>query len=353
MMGSEWSRSRSKALWLDRLRLPPNREGLRLKGVLPITPKRWLHELLGRCQRALGQQASSIAERVPPGALRELGPVVPANYKPLQRIILTEGVARGLFEEYAAHRKTERGAEETGWVLLGRREGDEAIVRATLPAGADREAGEAHVRFNSVAQGIGSWIIRQSDRRLTMLGVVHTHPGTLRHPSDGDYRGDIQWVGQLRGGDGIFGIGTADADYAIERESEFWRPRANMQNRGELCFSWYSLREGARAYEPISVALTPGTDLGCPLRLVWDVLEDHSTRLERLALQQTKLAIEVSANGLTMTLPLNAGPKLRVTLSKDGVHYFVLRDDEMMASDLCEPRVDRGVYQLLAELAGD
>jgi proteasome lid subunit RPN8/RPN11 len=323
-----------------------------LKGVLPITPSRWLHELLARCQRALGQQASMPAARTPPAALREAAPSAPVNYQPLQRVVLTEGVAQTLIEEYATHRKTERGAEETGWVLLGRREEAEATVRATLPAGADREAGEAHVRFNSVAQGIGSWIIRQADRRLAMLGVVHTHPGTLRHPSDGDYRGDIQWVGQLRGGEGIFGIGTAEGKYS-RAGAPFWHPRANMYCQNELCITWYTLREGAKDYQPIPIQLTPGTDLGSPLRLVWDVLEDHATRLERLALQQTKVVIDVSASGLTVTMPLNAGPKLRITLSKEGVRYFVVQGDELLATDLQEPRVDRGVYQLMAELAGD
>ena len=324
-----------------------------LKGVLPITPIRWLHEMLGRWQRALAQQASPTPERVPPAALRELGPAAPANYKSLQRVVMTEGVERELFEEYAAHRKTERGAEETGWVLLGRREEEEAVVLATLPAGADREAGEAHVRFNSVAQGIASWIIRQSDRRLAMLGVVHTHPGTLRHPSDGDYRGDIQWVGQLRGGEGIFGIGTADEQWASEGDCESGATGANKQSRNDLRFNWYSLRDGDQSYRRIPITVTPGMDLGSPLRLVWDVLEDHSARLERIALQQAKVAIEVAGHGLTVTLPSSAGTKLRVTLSKEGVRYFVLRGDQMLTPDLHEPRVDRGIYQLLAELAGD
>ena len=58
-------------------------------------------------------------------------------YAPLQRVLLTDGVGRTLFEEYAAHRAEARGDEETGWVLLGLREADEAVVLATLPAGAE------------------------------------------------------------------------------------------------------------------------------------------------------------------------------------------------------------------------
>src|SRR5262245_26679576 len=207
MMGSElaqkpidWGRQDAVlSRTFDRLPTPRSLRAETGRG-LAINPTRWLHEMLGRCQRALGQRGGAIpAERLPSAALRELGPPAPANYRPLRRVVLTTEVARTLFNEYSAHRRSERGDEETGWVLLGWREEDEVIVWATLPAGADREAGEAHVRFNSIVQAVASRVVRQSDRKLAMLGVVHTHPGSLRHPSDGDYRGDIQWVGQLRG----------------------------------------------------------------------------------------------------------------------------------------------------------
>ena len=65
------------------------------------------------------------------------GAVSPAGvpYAPLQRILLTDGVGRTLFEEYARHRQEEDADEETGWVLLGLRESAEAVALATLPAG--------------------------------------------------------------------------------------------------------------------------------------------------------------------------------------------------------------------------
>src|SRR5438094_2622821 len=66
-------------------------------------------------------------------------------YKPLRRVILTDGVGRALFEEYALHQDSPRREEETGWVLLGVRDADEALVLATLPAGTERDAGVAHV----------------------------------------------------------------------------------------------------------------------------------------------------------------------------------------------------------------
>src|SRR5262245_28306997 len=60
--------------------------------------------------------------------LPETAPVTSVELRPLRRLKLTEGVARTLFEEYGEHRRGPRGAEETGWVLLGIREGDEALA---------------------------------------------------------------------------------------------------------------------------------------------------------------------------------------------------------------------------------
>src|SRR4051812_23474316 len=80
----------------------------------------------------------------------------PASLEKLERVVLTDGVGRGLFEDFARHQQSERGHEETGWLLLGLRRENEAIVLATLPAGASRDAGVAHVRFNSFAQMVAS-----------------------------------------------------------------------------------------------------------------------------------------------------------------------------------------------------
>src|SRR6516165_4558041 len=100
---------------------------------------------------------ASRSQQVPPSA---------PHYQPLERIRLSDGVGHTLFEEYASHRAEARGEEETGWLLMGLREASEAHVLATLPAGAERDAGVAHVRFNSNAQAVASRIVRQTDRRL-------------------------------------------------------------------------------------------------------------------------------------------------------------------------------------------
>ncbi|HZT82363.1 MAG TPA: Mov34/MPN/PAD-1 family protein, partial [Gemmataceae bacterium] len=221
-------------------------------------PSAMLQALVSTARDLLGELNRSLLRPrrlAPPG--RPPAPPPGERYLPLERVVLTDGVGRTLFEEYAAHRAEARGEEETGWVLLGLRERTRAVVLATLPAGAHREASVAHVRFNSTGQALGSRIVRQNDKRLTILGVVHTHPGSLRHPSDGDFRGDSQWVRHLRGGEGVFGIGTADGDGTADGLFA-QQPRPHVQCLGELCLSWYSLRDGEPAYRPLPVGLTLG-----------------------------------------------------------------------------------------------
>ncbi len=276
-------------------------------------------------------------------------------YLPLQRLVLTDGVSRTLFEEYAAHRQGTRGDEETGWVLLGRREASEALVLATLPAGAARDAGVSHVQFNPLGQALASRIVRQRDKRLTIVGVVHTHPGSLRHPSDGDLQGDSTWVGQLRGREGIFAIGTADGD--PDGDATLARqPRPHVQCLGDLCLSWYALGEGDAKYRPLPLTLTLGPDLARPLHPVWPTIELHAERLDRLYRQQAGVRFDVAAGkhgpALAVHIALaEPGTELRVFLEGEEARYYVVRDGELLAADPGEPNVDRGVYLLLAELA--
>jgi hypothetical protein len=312
---------------------------------LASTASRLLHDF----SRSWQGERLTIAERRPT-VFRS-----PPLYEPLQRVVLTDGVGRTLFEEYAAHRASARGDEETGWVLLGLREATQAVVLATLPAGTARNAGVSHVQFNSGGQALGSRIVRQTDRRLTTLGVVHTHPGSLRHPSQGDLDGDSQWVGRLRGTEGIFGIGTADSIEANGTQVAH-QPRPNVQCLGKLCLSWYALRQGETKYRSLPVELTLGPDLARALHSVWPTIEAHADRLDRLYRQQTGVTFEVveGARGpaLAASLPL-AGPgqAIRLLLEGEEVSYFVLRGGEAFATDPQESRIDRGVYLLLAELA--
>lgn len=230
---------------------------------------------------------------------------------------------------------------------------------ATLPAGAERSAGTAHVRFNSSAQALASRIVRQTDRRLTPLGVVHTHPGRLRHPSDGDFDGDSRWVGQLRGGEGVFGIGTADAPDPPDGQAGpgvSWQPAGHAQCLGPLRLSWYALADGDRAYRPLPVAIELGDDAARGLRCVWGVIEEHADRLDRLARQLARVRFEVVAGrfgpALAAIVPLPApGEFARVVLEGKETRYFFQSGDDLFAADLSETRPDQGMFLLLAELA--
>jgi proteasome lid subunit RPN8/RPN11 len=288
-------------------------------------------------------------------ALKQATPAWPAEYLPLKRVTLADEVVRTIFEEYEAHRDSLKGHHETGWVLLGVRETSEAVALATLPAGTESKTGVAHVRFNSTAQALASRIVRQTDKRLTIIGVVHTHPGSLRHPSDADYRGDIHWVERLRGGEGIFGIGTADGR-ASENTVYARQLKPHVQSLGALCLSWYALAQNDPGYRPLSYALTIGPDLARPLHAVWSIVETHAERLDRLCRQQGGVRFEVvpGADGvaLAVTFPLaEPGDAVRVLLEGNEVRYYLVRNGDVLSANLSEARVDRGLYLLLAELA--
>lgn len=289
-----------------------------------------------------------------PPAPRSAKPPAPRRpLSPLAKLTLTDEVSRTLFAEFAQHRRTERGDEETGWTLLGYRDGDEALAVATLPAGAERHASQGHVRFNSTAQAFASRLVRGHDKRLTLLGVVHTHPGSLRHPSDGDYRGDVRWVGQLRGGEGVFGIGTVEGK--IERAGVAWQPQPHQQCLDDMRWSWYCLGEHDRTYRALPVAVTLGPDLAQELRPVWDVIEAHGQRLDNLARSLTRVSFAVTEGpppGVVVTAPgPDAETAIRVSITAKEVRYLVFRDGSALTADLPESRVDHGVYLLLAELA--
>lgn len=303
---------------------------------------RWL-------QRGSQSLQGLLRERQPgPELLPAAGP---RSLRRLERVILTEEVARTLFNDFLSHRRGDRGEEEIGWVLLGVREEREVLVLATLPAGADRDSGVAHVLFNSEAQAVGARYVRQQDRRLAMVGVVHTHPGSLRHPSDGDYQGDSLWVGRLRGGEGVFGIGTADGLPGAESTSS-----PHRQVEGGLCFSWYALGAGDERYRKLPIETLPGPDLARPLHPLWSVIETYAEALDILSQQLTRVTLEALPDkpvpALAALVPVaESDAMLRVVLHPDRVEFMIERDGEVTVIDPKEPELDRAVYLILAELA--
>ncbi|MEI7688166.1 MAG: Mov34/MPN/PAD-1 family protein [Planctomycetota bacterium] len=272
----------------------------------------------------------------------------PKAYRRLERIVLTEGVVGTLFDDFDRHRETARGEEEFGWVLLGVREETEAVVLAALPAGAQRHASLTHIQFHSNAQTVATRWLRQTDKRLAMLGVAHTHPGSMRHPSGGDYRGDIQFVARLRGREGVFAIGTADASFPETVTSS----EPHRHGRGSLCMTWYALAEGDPQYRKIPIATIAGDDLARPLAGVWPTLDTHADGLERLCQQLNGGQFGVTAAGLSFAVPLaDDRRRLRVLLEGPQIRYYVEDEGNLLVVDPEAVTLEQGIYAILAELA--
>lgn len=277
-------------------------------------------------------------------------PSPPKSYRPLERVELRRGVLLTLFDDFARHRETARGDEEIGWAILGIRHERHAEIVAALPAGAQRSASLTHIQFHSEAQAVATRMLRQRDKRLSLLGVVHTHPGSLRHPSGGDYRGDIRFITRLRGRQGVFAIGTAD-DHG---PPEIAATDEHRLSRGPLGFSWYTLAEADDTYQRQSVEIIAGDDLAGGLAASWPILETHAAALE--ALCQTLANVELGAGGdgtisLAVPLPANRG-QLRVLLAHDAPRYYVEVENAALSVDAAAANVEHGVLAILAELAG-
>lgn len=323
-----------------------------LRFTLVDTSPRSYHGATVHGARAIDWKAALAAARAAWGkATAPHPPAAPAaGYERLSNIVVTAGVGETLFGEYAAHRATDRGGEEIGWLLLGIRDRETVTVVATLPAGAGRDAGQEHVRFNADAQAVGGRILRREDKRLVPVGVAHTHPGTLRHPSRGDYLGDRDWVSNLRGGDGVFAIGTADGpDGTVAVQLE-----PNSHARGGLRFDWYGLAAGDDNYRPLPVGWTLGPDLGAVLRPAWPAVEAHAARVENLARQLQGVAVQSAGDAIIVTVPVaGRNAEIRAVLFEKSTAFVYTAGGRDLLPDLpAATPPDAGVFLLLAELAG-
>jgi proteasome lid subunit RPN8/RPN11 len=320
-------------------------------------------ETIGLMQRMWQQLLRVIRQFCSPGPGQEQlapppGPGSAMPLRRLERVLVSSAVLQSLFDMFADHRNGDRGEEETGWVLLGYRRDAEAVVLAALPAGTNREAGVAHVRFNTLAQAVATRILRTRDRQLTILGVVHTHPGSLRHPSRGDYEGDSEWVKLLRGKEGVFGIGTVEAEQDDNWLPMVAQPTENSWSWRGMRFNWYALAAGDRNYRPIPVQVVLGEDLARPFLPVWETLEWHAAGLEELFRRLSALHVEACSDSdaaglnsyLSVSIPLENGQEIRALLHGPKMRFFY-DDGEQTYEVAGEPPVDRGIFLLLAELA--
>jgi len=279
----------------------------------------------------------------------------PRDLSPIKYMLISSGVGQTLVQGYRNHLNQERGDEETGWLLMGYREKKRAVVVAAVPSGEFREASSTHVKFNSQAQVVAGRLLCQLHEKLEVLGLFHTHPGRLRHPSSGDYQGDIQWVKKLPGKQGVFGIGTVDHDSPLRGDFAS-KIAMNTFTMTGMRFDWFSLANGDPNYVKLPVRWTLGEDLAKPLHVVWDAMEVHASEIDKVLAQQSKAtcAITQAASGhqLTLSIPLaGTAGKILVFIFKDKVQYFFEKNEQLFAVDIQEDKVDRGVYLVLAELA--
>jgi hypothetical protein len=163
-------------------------------------------------------------------------------------------------------------------------------------------------------------------------------------------------VRQLRGGDGVFGIGTADAEHEAVGAPVGTSPKPHMQCLGGLRFTWYTLAADDKNYREAPLELAIGPDLALHLRPVWPQLEAHAARLDRLAQELGKVRFEVVEGkygpALAAVVGLaDQGHAVRVVLDGPEVQYVYEAGDEAFQVDPGASAPDVGVYRILAELA--
>ncbi len=264
----------------------------------------------------------------------------------LDVVTVAEGVLRSLESGYHEHLEGPRRNEEMAWLLLGYANDDSLQIEAAVPAGESRDASAVHVRFDTSVQALATCILRSDDPRLVPLGVFHTHPGSLDHPSGGDFQGDSEWVRRIPGRRGVFGIGTCDGGPTLP---------GNHQTRvGNLCFSWYHLGVGDVSYRPISLVTKPGDDRARGLLPVWDSVQEHADPLLGLARQLATVRFQVAnlegQTHLAVSIPVRgANAFLRLIFHSHKIWYYLDSNGEWLAVDTKETDPEIAVYRLLAE----
>lgn len=281
------------------------------------------------------------------------------------------GVLATMFRDFHNHRATERGNEETGWLLLGRRDGQGgATIEATLPPGEFRDAGMAHVNMNSTAQSVAMRLLKRAHPHLDVLGVAHTHPGRMCRPSQGDYQGDSQWVPNLVQKEGLFAIGVWGmeknhlnddlfATNNVKEDDAEVRGDANRANttheEGAARFYWYALAAGDQWYRHLALKTVDGDDLAAKMLGHWPVIEQYAGSIDRLIRMQGHLEMSLLPLGdgdepaLLLRQPLSRpGEELQVVLQGREVVFFRMFRGEPEEIEAPAERLDSAFYEVLS-----
>lgn len=129
-----------------------------------------------------------------------------------------------------------------------------------------------------------------------------------------------------------------------------------MQCLGGLRFTWYTLAAGDKKYKDAPIELAVGPDLARDLRPVWPQLEAHAARLDRLALQLSRVRFEVVEGKYGPALAVVAGladpgHAVRAVLDGPEVRYVYEAGADAFQVEPNASAPDEGVYRILAELA--
>lgn len=289
---------------------------------------------------------------------------------PTGTVRIHKGVLDTMFEDFQKHKETDRGEEETGWMLLGRREAGVVIIEAALPPGEFRDAGTAHVNVNSTAISVAMRVLKKSHPRLDVIGMAHTHPGSLDRPSEGDYRGDIVWVRKLPGRQGVFAIGVWEFDEPVNfldddanqgsgdvREPVPPIAPVSCFRDGRSRFNWFSLSEGDGWYKACPMEPVAGDDFGQSVRQHWEVLEHFAGSIDRLLQMQPGMRmglLPVSdgvAPAMVLCQPLaRDGEELQVVLQGRDARFFRMSAEEIDELQAPRERLDTAFFEVMAEL---
>ena len=200
------------------------RSSKRSSGVGQECPSIRLRELLRSVRAARRRVEPRIANPEPPGPL--------PSGRPGGRC------QRVLFAEYAPSGLQRGGRGEAGFCLASVAATRRLCSQRCRP-GPERDAAEAHVRFNSAPRpSRAGWCDR--DTSSYAAGCVSHASWKFATSEFGDFRGDIIRVANLRGGEGV---SASDCRRGAETGCRNQRqPAPNVQCLGDLCFSWYAGR---------------------------------------------------------------------------------------------------------------
>jgi hypothetical protein len=198
---------------------------------------------------------------------------------------VTAGVVDRLLADVADHLRGPHAHDETGWVPIGRVAAGVVSVEGLLSAGRRPFASPAAFEPDH-AHVLAALVLLQAREPADVVGLIHTHPGSMDWNSAVDQVADEGHVLALPGGIGVYPI--------VVRE----RRASGPVVRAGVRVAWWGLRASRPAvYAPCRVEVVPGEDAGA-----W--LGPHDDALAEAG----EVVLELLERGVAVTLlPAPAG----------------------------------------------